>query len=932
MRYKFFNNRVLFISLTITLVLLFSNLISAEFTLGNSSYEVQEVYGTSKPIKGWINLSLESEPSDSLLTAFESSITLVDFLENNSISYECFPLDCSSTYSKKTQELSSGNFTLFQGQKKLIGVEIIGNVDKVNNLAFNIKTSSQESCSIPLKVDVLKDNLIEWKYIETTQENCNSEEPFGCFQKPQGLINVSNTNYCEEITIPPTKAVRLGAILEGQGTAGFVLSIDGEPCSSLINKSGEISCIVEFDEPLSISTTAEICLRAEAGSEDKYKIGYEDDEPICGYRGTEDDKKFYDFNIFAKPQMYSEIKETISFNKQLIGEDEATTLNNNILDYIDSKYDNNCTEGCIIPINFLTGANQNLFISNLSLEYEVTDDLQPKFITKFYELENTPALITTDLKKLDLEKANLLTPSTTGTKELILKLNNEKLFEKEINIKNIPEILAILPSNPPALVSTTFVVIMENKDSNLTYTWDFGDNNLEQTTSSNLIKHTYTKIGSYTLKLTIKGSFGESTQLFNINAIAPSDAINQTIIEYKENLKELKRTINNLPIAVRNEIEKVIDVDSLEKSVLKKEEEYKESFTDEEFIKVMTELLSLNIPQSLGKGLVIKPTDFFQSQEQIRLDDLVFLDIGEVDLEKGVSEYYNAMNNWIIENIDASFELETYMFNYKNQPSEPILTQVKLSLIPKKDIEELYILINGNPAKIKISTDLNDKDIEETSKVIILKELIDGETREIEFIYPGKVDLDTLPFYLTPELDNLDLSFTPDACNNNGKCESGETTKNCRNDCKPWKLAFFYLLILLIITFIVYIILQEWYKRKYEDHLFKDKNQLFNLINFIQITENQGFNKDRVFSQLQKRGWKKEQLIYAWKKYKGQRTGMWEIPIFKVFEKIKLKKELKKRKSVQGTPLPQNNNLVRKPPIDNRKVNKEKMNPNYKRP
>jgi len=53
------------------------------------------------------------------------------------------------------------------------------------------------------------------------------------------------------------------------------------------------------------------------------------------------------------------------------------------------------------------------------------------------------------------------------------------------------------------------------------------------------------------------------------------------------------------------------------------------------------------------------------------------------------------------------------------------------------------------------------------------------------------------------------------------------------------------------------------------------------------------------------KGWKKEQLTYAWNKYKGFRTGMWEIPIFTLAQKLKILKIIKKRKPVIQAPMPQ---------------------------
>ena len=60
---------------------------------------------------------------------------------------------------------------------------------------------------------------------------------------------------------------------------------------------------------------------------------------------------------------------------------------------------------------------------------------------------------------------------------------------------------------------------------------------------------------------------------------------------------------------------------------------------------------------------------------------------------------------------------------------------------------------------------------------------------------------------------------------------------------------------------------------------------------------NQGLLKKEIFDRLLVLGWKKEQLEYAWSKYKGIRTGMWEIPVFKWVENKQVKQEIEKRKS-----------------------------------
>ena len=72
---------------------------------------------------------------------------------------------------------------------------------------------------------------------------------------------------------------------------------------------------------------------------------------------------------------------------------------------------------------------------------------------------------------------------------------------------------------------------------------------------------------------------------------------------------------------------------------------------------------------------------------------------------------------------------------------------------------------------------------------------------------------------------------------------------------------------------------QDRDKRKYEEHLFKNRNNLFNLITYIEHARKKGLKGNEISKKLKKSGWNSEQIAYALKKHAGKRTGMAEIPI-----------------------------------------------------
>ena len=73
--------KILFILLGIILVISF---VSANFEIGDPSHLIEKQYSSLDNIKGWINISLEEEPVDSLFEDdFGNSISLIDLLETN---------------------------------------------------------------------------------------------------------------------------------------------------------------------------------------------------------------------------------------------------------------------------------------------------------------------------------------------------------------------------------------------------------------------------------------------------------------------------------------------------------------------------------------------------------------------------------------------------------------------------------------------------------------------------------------------------------------------------------------------------------------------------------------------------------------------------------------------------------------------------------
>ena len=899
---------VYFVVLFIILFVVSMQLISASIELGNLSYEIDASYTKSQLVRGWVNISLKNEPLSSLVSGFNKEITIKEFLDKNNLvcsienaQCSCTPKDCEPTFSTIGSKGSVKSYQMKFLSTKLFGVRISDNISQIREFKFNVSTNAQTSCINPIMIDLL-DNGIDWKENPVSEEECAIEKPYGCYNSNDkaGDVEIGTDKLCEKINLPPARGFKIGANVNGTGSETFTMGLEagaiGKTCTISVSSGGKISCNIVIDG-LEDYIDADVCIYA--SKKTSYKINFEDINS-CGYLLQSNGEKFsHDYEVFAIPLKYT-VKPNFAFDQKLFTEE--TNLSRIIFDYIDRKYNKECSPYCIVPVRIYSGTMQQITISNLLMKYEARG--HGLIENGFYDINETSALINSDFLKLDLGKAGILAPSTTGEKTLTLKIGNLTISQK-ISVLNIPRIKEIIPNKVPLSTPTTFIVILDPPDSrNLTYNWEFGDGAV-LTTRENKALHTYTKNATYNLKVTLSSNVGETSKTITVSVGATYSLINNTINEYKKRIKDINDKLAVFPEFVSNRIKATENIDDLKSNVERIEKNFREAFQTD-YDKLMQELLDLKIPEKLETPLIIKPAKFFQNKD--RLNTLVIGELGAGTVDESKEEsYYNAINNWLENNLEITFESKTYTFYFTEQSEQTqkdLFSDIKLTLTPKNNIEEFYLVIDGKVNEIKFKEDYREKEIE-NGFGLRFSELTPEQKIEIEFLYPGKIDILNLPVYLSPKFKDLELEEAVAVCNNNNICEKDlkENYKNCRADCKPIKLTIIYFVILFVIVLIVYIILQEWYKRYYENYLFKDRNQLFNLITFMSNSLNQKLSKNDIFEKLKNVGWTVEQVNYAWKKLYGKRTGMWEIPIFKMFENKKVKEEIAKRKVLSSASL-----------------------------
>ncbi|MDP1729107.1 MAG: hypothetical protein Q8L27_02810, partial [archaeon] len=276
--------------------------VSSAITKGTNN-TVADKYGPGEGLKGEINILFTNLDFDSKVTAFTSSINLIDLLENAGVDYTCSNADCGMDYVLTSENAKS--FTLNSGKDKLIGLKIFSsNLASIDEFILNINSSAGESCSSPLIVDVLDGQGIEWSSSEIGNSYCGTEN-YGCYNPSQGNLMAGSMGegklYCQNFNFSAGKSFKLGADVSGTGPAKFKFSILDTFCEVEVSVSGKASCDVELD--LLASENLPVCVEQDLDfSNNGYKL-FTESSNSCGFiEGTSTEA---DFSMFSQQKKYA---------------------------------------------------------------------------------------------------------------------------------------------------------------------------------------------------------------------------------------------------------------------------------------------------------------------------------------------------------------------------------------------------------------------------------------------------------------------------------------------------------------------------------------------------------------------------------------------------------------------------------------------------
>ena len=747
-----------------------------------------------------------------------------------------------------------------------------------SSLSFNIDSDFVESDKIPLKLEFFEG--VFWEYTEASSDY-SRDENWGCWGNSETeQDDVPSMRFCSVMNISETNSLMAGAeiiINGGSGTLDIVIydNSEGEigSCNSVFNPSvDEDFCIIEFSDGLAEGIYY-VCL--EDVSATSYKISRErgNSNNSCGWSQSGDfsvpSSFSKDFPIFIKLPSYSSATGLGQYFQDEVvnpGESFWDDVLEDLNDFVVNKYSRNCSDGCVFPVA-VSGVSQKFKVSSVNLGYTVgtSDDHSLETATKVYGVDDTPATVSfkgiLDLVKLEFGVGG------PGKRIVNLKLDGDSFgltkFDDDIEVVNAPIISYVIPTNLPAGILTTFTVGLNFSSTNLTYVWVFGDGDVE-TTSVNYIQHSYKEIKAYTMTVNVTGNGFTSSKDFTIVAGSPKEAVNGTLDEKEGYLNSSKSDIAGFPVWLRPDLEKMANITYYESELSRLRTAAGNAFSDADYLKVVIDLQELDIPKSV-----------FVSES---LTSPLITDLGDVDVGPVVaigggnpadsSKYANSVLRWQEDYVDVLIKSEKISVSRARSGRNVLLTVFDISIGSDYD-QESYFVMKKDYGDLYFNK--GDGRKSEDSTVVILDKL---STKDLQFYFKGE---DEFPMFASPKISQLTISVGLDVCNRNGKCEEGEDTDNCPDDCKPYGRAILYIILVIVGAVILYTILQVWYKTRYEGHLFKDRRHLFNLLMFIDNARAQGMDDDAIRAKLKDKNWSGEQLTYALKKSRGERTGMFEI-------------------------------------------------------
>ena len=841
-----------------------------------SNYSLVTNYNGGQLIDGWINMSFKNQTNLNFTSSFGTSLDLLNLFNllelDKDIDYSCIPGDCGPGYNYNNAE-SSKSFS--PNNSSLFGIIFENENDvEIKDIKMHISSDVSKSSLNQLSIDLFDDGTIDF-FNNNFVDEAYMDRKYGCFNSSGGTtdLNIGSSRFCEVILLPGASAYRVGARLtnttNANGSAKIeVYKIDEDMLkvgSCTLNSSTEypayLNCLIQYSSNTPFN--ASVCI---SGS--NYSIRSETRDPC----GMVDNSLDYvrDYEVFAYPLKYGPVDAIL--NKTLYSKLTGQNLLDDLSEYLSNRYGsedrvNSCKPYCAIPLR-VKGISQNAKIDNISISYVSAGTGQSTITsTNLYDLSKATPKISSGFLKVPLSVFNWTVPNINGSRTFEVQLGSNLIISGKI-YTSTSFVFDLNPKSALVRRSITFNVNM----SNITTNWDFGDGT---TISSNNNKgiHKYASSGEYNIKVTAIQSDGKSsTRTFKINIGNPRSSANITLAEYFQRISDVYSQIKTYPDWVQRGILEEINISGMNSSLNSIKESLNSASSDGDLNLILDRLDLLNVPIQIynsqtGNDLAVATTS----------DDIDPALLKEITNESygDDSALKEAISGWMNKYYDLKMDFRVIAEN-GDESNSTILTKIKIKVNNLGYNKDSYLIIDFPFNSVGFAQDYGQRSINEGASFYIP---LTG-SKEIELLIPEEINVNQLSAFISPKISELTLP---------SEISPPVTPKF------NWMKFLIGSGIVLMMFFIIYIILKEWYKKNYESNLFKKRDDLINLINFIYNSRLSGMKDNDIQKKLGGAGWNGEQISYAFKKIDGKRTGMWEIPLFSHKERKEVRNEIERK-------------------------------------
>ncbi len=858
-------------------VFMLINLVSADVVVNNVNVENDYLFG--EMIKGNLNLSFSDLNVDTTLYSSRGeSIKLLDLINSNGLDSTCIPYSCEPGYVVTSSRLSR-DIILTKNEQDLVGFFLNGTDVGVSSIYFSLSSDFNEGFDIPLQIDFF--NYL-WSFSQFS-DNLFSTIDYSYYSPSSGSFKNSTLSstkaYCSEFNIPKTDNLIIGADLSN------IDSVFEE--TMYLYSSGSSPGVLGTCEISNISQECNISREMSAGN--YYVCIYSDNQATnyvlkeensslnkSGFETTRSNfnvptEKVVNYGIYMRYAGYA-AAPTILLT--------PSSLKSSANTYLYDMYGDDCSHGCILPVKFLSGANQNINLENVYIVY--TNDNGTQNQIEISSLSESDAVFSFE-GNLDLALTKF---PILNNGNYVLSIGGQKIYENVTNVVIAPTIEEIYPiNNIPTGVEIEFRTQIDNADGkNITYNWKIPDV-FEKNTTVNTMKYTFYVASSFLLNLTIISDSGyTASKVVTIKIVSPDKKYLESAYKTQSIVfTNIMEDIESLPIWYTNDVWELLNITyykgELERlgRILNVSE-----MTEAQKNDVILSLYNFDLSDSLFQT-DIRLNSLHTQNKEVNLQTIV--DFLGITLRKSLDEYALALFNWQSQYIDSKYSTYVLTSNSISGAKSSLFRVYDLD-INSSYVDKSYLILERAIDDLTFEESYDAK-TQGSNTIIGLG--VNEKNKNIKFYANG---LDEVDMFFATNLNDLVLESDIDnICNNDGICDSqtGENFRNCRSDCIPVGSSVKYIILILFLVLCMYTGLQFWYSRYYENSLFKEKTQLSNLLKFIEISMKNGSKESEIKNKLLIEGWAEERIIYAINKNKGKKILPEIIPITKI---IKLGKEM----------------------------------------